>query len=83
MIWAFGVIILLVGVLLIPNALYAVRRFMASKDRVWFVTYMTFLIALAYLLIHIAVRTVDVVQSAKEVYLDPDPEVVVRQPVGQ
>ena len=81
MLWGFGLIIALVALLLIPNALYAFRRFMSGRDRVWFLTYMTFLIALGFLLVHIATRTIDIVQRAKEVYLEPDPEVVVRQPV--
>ena len=80
MLWAFGIIVLLVAVLLIPNALYAFRRFLSNRNKVWFVTYMTFLILLAIILIHVATRTMTIVQNAKEVYLEPDPEVVRTQP---
>ncbi len=64
---------MLVALLLIPNALYAFRRFLADRNLVWLSVYMGFLIFLAYLLIHVTTRTVDLVQKAKEVYEEPDP----------
>ena len=80
MLWAFGIIVLLTGVLLIPNALYAFKQFLANRNLVWMATYMGFLILLAYLLIHVTTRMADLVQSAKEAYMAPDPEVVSARP---
>ena len=73
MLWIFGIIVLLVAVLLIPNALYAFRQFLSNRNLVWLTTYMSFLILLAYLLVHVTTRTVDLVQKAKEVYEEPGP----------
>lgn len=73
MLWIFGIIVLLVALLLIPNSLYAFRQFLSNRNRVWLTTYMSFLILLAYLLIHITTRTVDLVQRAKETYSEPGP----------
>ena len=73
MLWAFGIIILLVGILLVPNALYAFRQFLSNRNLVWLIVYMGFLILLGYLLVHITTRTVDLVQRAKEVYEEPGP----------
>jgi hypothetical protein len=73
MLWTFGIIILLVALLLIPNALYAFRQFLSNRNIVWLMVYFGFLILLAYLLIHVTTRTMDLVQKAKEVYLEPGP----------
>ena len=73
MLWIFGIIALLVAVLLVPNALYAFRRFLSNRNLVWFSVYMSFLILLGYLMIHITSRTADLVIKAKEVYDEPGP----------
>lgn len=73
MLWIFGIVVLLVALLLVPNALYAFRQFLSNRNAVWLTTYMGFLILLAYLLVHITTRTVDLVQKAKEVYDEPGP----------
>ena len=75
MIWGFGIIVILIGALLIPNALYAFRQFLANRNLLWLSVYAGFLGLLGFLLIHVTVRMTAIVQVAKEVYMEPDPEV--------
>jgi uncharacterized membrane protein len=76
MIWGFVIIVLLTGLLLIPNALYAFRQFLTNRNLVWLSVYFFFLLALGYLVLHLATRTVQIVQTAKEVLAEPDIEAV-------
>jgi hypothetical protein len=66
MIWAFAVIVVLIGILLIPNALYAFRKFLEDRNLVWIVAYMFFLFLLGYFLYLLTTRTVNTVLKAKE-----------------
>lgn len=71
MIIAFVVIVLLLALLLIPNALYAFRKFLEDRNLIVFCVYLGFLVMLAYLVIHVTMRLGDIVQNAKEVYTEP------------
>ncbi len=73
MLWIFGIVVVLVALLVVPNALYAFRQFLANRDLLWVTVYFGFLLLLGYLLLHMTTRTVELVQTAKEVYLAPDP----------
>ena len=72
MLWIFGIVVFLVALLLIPNALYAFRQFLANRNLLWLSVYLGFLLLLAYLLLHVTSRTVELVQTAKETVLAPD-----------
>ncbi len=76
MIWIFGVIVLLLAVLMIPNALYAFRKFLEDRNLLVFCVYLGFLVMLAYLVIHATTRLGDLVQTAKEVYTEPADKVM-------
>jgi hypothetical protein len=68
----FVIIVLLTAMLLVPNGLYAVRRFLQEHNLWWFACYLIFLLALALLLVHVTRRTVEIVMKAKEVLAQPD-----------
>ena len=72
MLWSFVIIVALTGLLLIPNALYAFRRFLVERNLVWLVVYLILLSSLGYLLLHVTRRTVEIVQAAKEELDRPD-----------
>lgn len=71
MIWVFGIIVLLLAVLMIPNALYAFRKFLEDRNVLVFCVYLGFLVILAYLVLHVTTRLGELVQTAKEVYTEP------------
>ena len=73
MLWAYGIIVVLVAMLLIPNALYAFRKFLDDRNLLLLMTYFAFLLLLGYLLLHITKRTAELVQTAKDVYAEPGP----------
>jgi hypothetical protein len=72
LLWSFVIIVVLTGLLLIPNALYAFRRFLVERNLVWLVVYLILLTSLGYLLLHVTRRTVELVQTAKEELNRPD-----------
>lgn len=75
MTWTVGlflVIVVLTGLLLIPNALYAFRRFMVERNVVWLTVYFMFLAILGFLLVHVSHRTVEIVLQAREFMAQPD-----------
>ena len=80
MLWGFIAIVVLTAFLLIPNALYAFREFLTNRNLVWLAVYFFFLFALAYLVVHLTTRTVQIVQTANEFLNEPDVEVVRRGP---
>ena len=69
----FVIIVVLTALLLVPNGLYAFRRFLAERNLLWLVVYFIFLTALGFLLVHVTRRTVEIVQTAQEVLAEPDP----------
>jgi hypothetical protein len=73
MLWAYGIVFLLVIALVIPNGLYAFRQYLANRNLVLLTVYFGFLMLLAYLLLHVTTRTAELVQTAKEVYEEPGP----------
>jgi hypothetical protein len=73
MLWVYGIIVILVAILLIPNALYAFRKFLQDRNMLLLIIYFVFLILLAYLLLHVTTRMTELVQTAKEVYEEPGP----------
>jgi len=70
--WPFVIIVVLTGLLLIPNGLYAFRRFLAERNLMWLAVYLIFLFALGFLLVHVTRRTVEIVQASKELLAQPD-----------
>ena len=76
MLWAFVIIVVLTASLLIPNALYAVREFVTNRNLFWLTAYFVMLISLGGLVIHVTTRTVQIIQTAHEVLMEPDIEVV-------
>ena len=71
MLWVYGIVFFLVVALVVPNGLYAFRQYLANRNILLFVLYLSFLALLAYLLLHITKRTAEIVQTAKEVYAEP------------
>lgn len=63
----FWVIVALVGVLLFRNTRYAMRQYLASRNRALFTIYMIFLLGLGSLLMHITARLMDFVQTARDI----------------
>ncbi len=72
MLWIYGIIVLLVALLVIPNALYAFRKFLENRNLLLFLVYLGFLALLAYLLLHVSSRTAELVQTAKAVYTETE-----------
>jgi hypothetical protein len=72
MIWVFPIIVVLLGMLLIPNALYAFRTFLADRNLVWLISYMVFLFLLGYFLYLLTTHTVDTILKAREIMAQPD-----------
>ena len=66
MLWIFWIIVVLIALLLIPNALYAVRYSISTKKRAWFVLYAVFLAMLGFILSQLSVRAFQFIQTAKE-----------------
>lgn len=62
----FWVVTALVAVLLSRNARYAVREYLAKRNRVIFSVYVTFLLILGYLLIHVTSRILDITEQIHE-----------------
>lgn len=78
MLWSIGpfvIIVLLTAALLVPNALYAFRRFLVEHNLLWLVTYFIFLIGFGHLVVHVTTRTMQIVQTAREIMDQPDIEV--------
>ena len=82
MLWPFVIIVLLTAALLVPNGLYAFRRFLVEHNLLWLLTYFIFLAAFGYLVVHAATRTVQIVQAARETLDEADVEVPRARPHG-
>jgi hypothetical protein len=65
------VIVLLAALILIPNSLYGFRQYLANRNLIYLVAYFSLLFVFAFLVIHVTKRTVEIVQSAKEVIAEP------------
>ncbi len=73
MLWVYGIVVVLVALIVIPNALYAFRQFMADRNKLLLCMYFLFLAILTVLILHVTKRTTELVQDAKNVYLDIEP----------
>jgi len=73
--WPFIVIVALTGLIMIPNALYAFRNYLANRNLIWLTVYFIFLLSFAGLVVHVTTRTIEIVQKAKEILNEPDIEV--------
>ena len=62
--WA---VIALVGVLWFKNTRYAVRQYLANRQKLLFTVYMVFLVTLGYLIIHVTTRMMLLVQASQDV----------------
>jgi ABC-type lipoprotein release transport system permease subunit len=63
---SFWVIMALLAALLSRNARYAVRRYLADRNRLVLSLYLIFLFALGTMVIHITIRVMNLVQTANE-----------------
>ena len=63
---AFWVIVGLVGILLLRNAFYGLRRYGGDRNRMLLGFYFMFLVILGYLLINTTFRVMSLVQVATE-----------------
>ena len=73
MLWVYGIVVVLVAILLIPNALYAFRKFLEYRNILLLALYFVILLLLGFLLLHMTRRTAELVQTAKEVSAEPGP----------
>ena len=73
MLWVYGIVVVLVAILLIPNALYAFRKFLEDRNILLLALYFVILLLLGFLLLHMTRRTAELVQTAKEVSAEPGP----------
>jgi hypothetical protein len=73
MIWVYVAVVFLVGLIVIPNALYAFRKFLENRNFLLLCVYFGFLILLVVLILHVTKRTTELVQDAKNVYMDVEP----------
>jgi NhaP-type Na+/H+ or K+/H+ antiporter len=69
------VIVVLAGAVMVPNALYGFRYYLANRNVIWLVAYFVLLLSFAGLVVHVTTRTVEIVQKAREVLDQPDVEV--------
>ena len=72
LVWVFAVLVVLLGMLLIPNALYAFRKFLEDRNLVWLVTYMVFLFLLGYFLYLLTTHTLETIFKAREILAQRD-----------
>jgi membrane-anchored protein YejM (alkaline phosphatase superfamily) len=70
--WPFVVIVVLTGFIMVPNALYGFRHYLAHRNLIWLAAYFILLFSFAFLVLHVTRRTVEIVAQAKEVLLQPD-----------
>lgn len=71
----FIVIVVLTGVLLSQNARYALRQYLASRDRLILTLYLTFLVILGALILYVTRRTLDIVQDIRDLQAQEQLEV--------
>ncbi len=62
----FWVVVGLTGILLFKNSRYALREYMADSKRLMLIMYFVFLFILAYMVIHITSRLMNLVQQSRE-----------------
>lgn len=67
----FWIVVLLVALLLIPNARYAVRQYMADRNKLIFTVYMVLLITLGYMVVSLTTHLLEFVQTSQEVIETP------------
>jgi len=67
----FWVIVVLVAFLLIPNARYAVRQYMADRNKLIFTVYMVLLIFLGYMVVSLTTHFMEFAQISQEVIEAP------------
>ncbi len=72
MIWIYAAVFVLIALLVIPNALYAFRKFLENRNLLLFVVYLGFLALLTYLVLHVTNRTTELAERAQNVYLEID-----------
>lgn len=73
MFWAFGIVVVLVAIILIPNVIEALRRYSRDRNPLLLSLSLMFLAVLSFQFLHLTKRTAEVVQSAKDVYADVEP----------
>ena len=71
----FVIVVVLAGLVIIPNALYGFRHYLADRNLIWLVAYFILLFSFASLVVHATTRTVQIVQTARELLDQPDVEV--------
>ena len=70
--WIYWVCVVLTGMLIIPNMIYAVRYFLYTRRRAWFLTFSAFLFFLGFFLFRLSYRTIEFIQIAKETMMMRD-----------
>jgi hypothetical protein len=64
---SFWVIVVLVGVLWYRNTRYAIKQYLSNRNFVLFVLYMSLLIGLGFLLVHVTTRLLTIAQASQEI----------------
>ena len=57
----------MIAVLWIPNARYAVRQYMADRNKLIFTVYMVLLIVLGYLVVSLTTHILEFAQASQEI----------------
>ena len=60
----------LVGILWYKNTRYAVKQYLANRQFLLFAMYMSLLLGLGYLLVHVTTRIVGLAQASQDVLKD-------------
>ena len=68
-------IVVLAGAVMVPNALYGFRHYLANRNLLWLIVYFVLLLSFAGLVVHVTTRTLEIVQKAREILDQPDIEV--------
>ena len=71
MLITFWVVVVMVALLWIPNTRYAVRQYLANRNKLLFTVYMVLLIGLGFMLISITTHVLTLAQASQEILNAP------------
>ena len=63
----YWVVAVLVGVLWFKNTRYALKQYLANRQKMIFTIYMAFLLILGFLIVHVTSRVMSLVQASQDV----------------
>jgi hypothetical protein len=66
MLKVFWIVIALIAVIGYKNTRYAIKQYFANRNYTLFTVYMALLLGLAFLLVHVTTRVIDLAQSSAD-----------------